>query len=217
MCYALERRLNTVEKFDTNFEQMRARCHSGARIALQRRPAAEWEKLVNFHLGPSAVAGIPGPGPRPRLVDLAKKEMVPELGERFPPESNKAWSDWQKNRPKAETLAGDWSFAGHMPGKGDVAGSMKVAKDGDDAFKVSVTGKYADGSPFDGEGSAVLYNGYEWRGAVKVGDVTMRQVFAALNGQMQGLYVDKATMSAAWTSSRRRTVPATCWACSPPT
>jgi hypothetical protein len=49
--YALERRLNTVEHFDDQTSQMCGRCHSGARVALQRRPAQEWERLVNFHLG----------------------------------------------------------------------------------------------------------------------------------------------------------------------
>ena len=189
--YALERRLNTVEHFDSNFEQMCARCHSAARIALQRRPAAEWEKLVNFHLGRWPSLEYQALSRDRDWFDLAKKEMVPELAKRYPLDS-KAWSDWQKNRPKAESLAGEWSFAGHMPGKGDVAGTMSVSGGADDQFKVSVKGQYADGTPFDGEGSAVLYNGYEWRGNVKVGDVTLRQVFAALKGQMQGRMFDKA-------------------------
>ena len=189
--YALERRLNTVEHFDSNFEQMCARCHSAARIALQRRPAAEWEKLVNFHLGRWPSLEYQALSRDRDWFDLAKKEMVPELAKRFPLDS-KAWSDWQKNRPKAESLAGEWSFAGHMPGKGDVAGSMSVSGGAGDQFKVSVKGQYADGTPFDGEGSAVLYNGFEWRGNVKVGDVTLRQVFAALKGQMQGRMFDKA-------------------------
>lgn len=49
--YAMERRLNTVEQFDEKLSQTCGRCHSGARVALQRRPAKEWEHLVNFHLG----------------------------------------------------------------------------------------------------------------------------------------------------------------------
>jgi len=50
--YAMERRLNTMESFEsTNFEEMCSRCHSGARVKLQRRPASEWKHLVNFHLG----------------------------------------------------------------------------------------------------------------------------------------------------------------------
>lgn len=188
--YAMERRLNTVEKFDTQFEQMCARCHSGARIALQRRPAAEWEKLVNFHLGHWPSLEYQALSRDRDWFDLAKKEMVPELAKRYPLQTQ-AWTDWEKHRPDAKTLAGAWSFAGHMPGKGDVSGVMTVAASGDDQFKVEVKGQYADGSPFNGEGSALLYNGYEWRGNVKVGDVTMRQVFAALKGQMQGRMFDK--------------------------
>lgn len=50
--YAMERRLNTVESLKTEqFTQMCARCHSGARVLLQRRPVAEWEHLVHFHVG----------------------------------------------------------------------------------------------------------------------------------------------------------------------
>jgi len=50
--YAMERRLDTMETFeDSFFEEMCARCHSGARVGLQRRPAEEWEHLVHFHLG----------------------------------------------------------------------------------------------------------------------------------------------------------------------
>ncbi|MCP8465493.1 quinohemoprotein amine dehydrogenase subunit alpha [Pseudomonas sp. ZM23] len=189
--YALERRLNTVEHFDTNFEQMCARCHSAARIALQRRPAAEWEKLVNFHLGRWPSLEYQALSRDRDWFDLARKEMVPELAKRFPLD-NQAWSDWKKDRPKAESLAGEWSFAGHMPGRGDISGVMSVASKGGDQFKVAVKGKFADGEAFDGEGSAVLYNGYEWRGNVAIGDTTMRQVFAALNGRMQGRMFDKS-------------------------
>nr|WP_285887716.1 quinohemoprotein amine dehydrogenase subunit alpha [Pseudomonas sp. BJa5]MDL2428437.1 quinohemoprotein amine dehydrogenase subunit alpha [Pseudomonas sp. BJa5] len=189
--YALERRLNTVKQFEPPFGEMCTRCHTGARVALQRRPASEWELLVNFHLGQFPSIEYQYLARDRDWAGIAFKEIVPTLAKKYPLESQ-VWSDWQKNRPKAESLAGNWSFAGHMPGKGDLAGSMSVSKDGDDAFKVSVKGQYADGSPFSGEGSAVLYNGYEWRGVVNVGDVTMRQVFAALNGQMQGRMFDKA-------------------------
>src|SRR5699024_779252 len=50
--YALERRLNTQEDYhDEEIGEMCARCHSGARFALQRRTAEEWEHMVHFHLG----------------------------------------------------------------------------------------------------------------------------------------------------------------------
>ncbi len=188
--YAMERRLNTIESFDTQLTEMCARCHSGARFALQRRPEGEWGRLVHFHMGrwPSLEYQMMS---RDRdWFGLAIKEVVPALAKAYPLESQ-AWADWQKQRPQAASLVGDWSFSGHMPGKGDVAGVMKVASTDKDQFKVTVKGKYADGSPFDGDGSAVLYNGYEWRGSVKIGDVTMRQVFSALKGEMRGRMFDK--------------------------
>lgn len=183
--YAMERRLNTVEQFDDHLSQMCGRCHSGARVALQRRPAKEWEHLVNFHLGQWPSLEYQAQSRDRDWLDIALKQTVPDLAKRFPLDSQ-AWTDWQKARPKADVLPGQWSFSGHMLTKGDVRGVMTVTADGADTFKVDVKGQYADGSPFTGSGSAILYNGYEWRGNVKVGDTTLRQVFAALDGQMTG-------------------------------
>ncbi|MEF9897514.1 MAG: quinohemoprotein amine dehydrogenase subunit alpha [Pseudomonas sp.] len=183
--YAMERRLNTVEKFDEPLNQMCARCHSGARVALQRRPLQEWERLVDFHLGRWPSLEYQSLSRDRDWFGLAHKEVAPLLAKHYPLE-NQAWSDWQKNKPKADVLPGQWSFSGHMLAKGDVRGVMTVTPDGVDTFKVEVKGQYADGTPFNGSGSAILYNGYEWRGNLQVGDVRMRQVFAALNGEMKG-------------------------------
>ncbi len=183
--YALERRLNTVEQFDEQTSQMCGRCHSGARVALQRRPAEEWERLVNFHLGQWPSLEYQALSRDRDWFDLARKDMVPLLAKRYPLD-NPAWKKWLSSAPKAEALVGDWSFSGHLPGKGELAGVMSVAADGSDQFKVSVKGRYADGSPFNGEGSAILYSGYEWRGNVSIDGVTMRQVFAAQGNVLQG-------------------------------
>jgi quinohemoprotein amine dehydrogenase len=185
MRYAMERRLNTIEKFDEPLQQMCARCHSGARVALQRRPLQEWERLVDFHLGRWPSLEYQSMSRDRDWFGLAHKEVAPLLAKDYPLESQ-AWSDWQKNKPKADLLPGQWSFSGHMLAKGDVRGVMKVTQEGDDTFKVELTGQYANGTPFNGSGSAILYNGYEWRGNLTVGDVRMRQVFAALNGEMKG-------------------------------
>ena len=183
--YALERRLNTVEQFDEQTSQMCGRCHSGARVALQRRPAQEWERLVNFHLGQWPSLEYQALSRDRDWFDLARKEMVPLLAKRYPLD-NPAWKTWQQTAPKAQTLVGDWSFSGHLPGKGELAGIMSVSADGDDTFKVSVKGQYADGTAFNGDGSAILYSGYEWRGNVTVDGVVMRQVFAAKGSELQG-------------------------------
>lgn len=183
--YALERRLNTVEHFDEQTSQMCGRCHSGARVALQRRPAEEWERLVNFHLGQWPSLEYQALSRDRDWFDLARKDMVPLLAKRYPLD-NPAWNAWQQARPQAEALAGDWSFSGHLPGKGELAGVMSVASAGADQFKVTVKGQYADGSSFNGEGSAILYSGYEWRGNVTVDGVVMRQVLAAKGDELQG-------------------------------
>ncbi|MBT8768978.1 quinohemoprotein amine dehydrogenase subunit alpha [Metapseudomonas boanensis] len=183
--YAMERRLNTVEKFDDHLSQMCGRCHSGARVALQRRPAKEWEHLVNFHLGQWPSLEYQAQSRDRDWLEIALKETVPDLAKRFPMES-KAWTDWQKSRPTAAELPGQWSFSGHMLAKGDVRGVMTVKADKGDTFSVIVKGQYADGTPFEGSGSAILYNGFEWRGNVKIGDTNLRQVFSALNGEMRG-------------------------------
>ena len=189
--YALERRLNTVEQIGEPTQQMCARCHSGARIALQRRPAKEWEHLVNFHLGQWPSLEYQALSRDRDWFDLAKKDMVPLLAQKYPFDS-KAWSDWQKSMPKAATLAGTWSFSGHLPGKGELNGVMTVSPESGDRFKVSLDGQYADGTPFKGQGTAMLYSGYEWRGTVDVDGVSMRQVLAANNGQLTGRMFEKA-------------------------
>ncbi|MHC6225455.1 quinohemoprotein amine dehydrogenase subunit alpha [Pseudomonas sp. X10] len=183
--YAMERRLNTVEQFDDSLSQMCGRCHSGARVALQRRPAKEWEHLVNFHLGQWPSLEYQAQSRDRDWLDIALKQVVPDLAKRFGLETQ-AWADWQKARPAADVLPGQWTFSGHMLAKGDVRGVMTVSAEQGDTFKVEVKGQYADGTPFEGTGSAILYNGYEWRGNVKVGDASMRQVFAALEGEMKG-------------------------------
>ena len=184
--YAMERRLNTVEQFDEKLSQTCGRCHSGARVALQRRPAKEWEHLVNFHLGQWPSLEYQALSRDRDWLEIALNEMVPELAKRFPLD-NPAWTDWQQTRPKPEVLVGRWAFSGHMLSKGDVRGEMTLGSaQGDGTFKVDVNGRYADGTPFQGSGSAILYNGFEWRGNVRIGDTTMRQVFAALDGEMKG-------------------------------
>ncbi|BAK77010.1 quinohemoprotein amine dehydrogenase, alpha subunit [Pseudogulbenkiania sp. NH8B] len=190
--YALERSLNTVEHIGSEqYNQMCARCHSAARPALQRRPAKEWEHLVHFHLGQWPSLEYQAQARDRDWLQVALKEMVPLLAKEYPLDS-KAWSDWQRHKPQPAALAGRWSFSGHMPGKGDVLGVMTVSPAGKDTFKVAVQGRYADGQSFNGNGSALLYNGYEWRASVKVAGVAMRQVLMAKDGEMQGRMFEEA-------------------------
>ncbi|EGD04090.1 quinohemoprotein amine dehydrogenase, alpha subunit, partial [Burkholderia sp. TJI49] len=124
-------------------------------------------------------------------LKIALTEMAPMLAKDYPYDS-RAWTDWKQHHPPATALAGTWSFGGHMPGKGDAYGTMTVKGGAGDRFDVELKGRFADGSPLEGTGTATLYTGYEWRASVKVGDTTMRQVLMATNGEMRGRMFDDA-------------------------
>lgn len=175
--YAMERRLNTIEQHKNELVgQMCARCHSGARVELQRRPMAEWEHLVHFHLGQFPTTEYQAGGRDRDWLGIALKEVVPYLAKTYPYES-KAWDEWKARAPMSP--AGRWTVAGRWPGKGDYAGVMTVAAgSGTDRYTVSLDGSWADGSPLKGNGSALVYTGYEWRADLDVGGVKMRQVLA---------------------------------------
>ncbi|WP_286240513.1 quinohemoprotein amine dehydrogenase subunit alpha [Neptuniibacter halophilus] len=175
--YAMERRLNTMESFDSQeFTEMCARCHSGARVMLQRRPQSEWEHLVHFHLGQWPTLEYQALARDRDWMEIALNQTVPQLGKDLGLES-KAWENWQK--AKKVPMDGNWSFSATMPGKGDLRGVMTISGGKNDLYKVSVKGEYADGSAFTGKGSAIVYTGYEWRANLEIDGVKMRQVFAA--------------------------------------
>lgn len=183
--YAMERRLNTMEAFESEqFTQMCARCHTGARVLLQRRPASEWEHLVHFHLGQYPTAEYQALGRDRDWFGTALKEMVPELASKLPLESE-AWKQWQAHAPQA--VKGEWSMSGHMSGRGGFSGVMKVAAGkGKDRYTLAFDGRWDDGRPMQGKGQALIYTGYEWRGDLVVDGTPMRQVFAVEDGVMRG-------------------------------
>lgn len=183
--YAMERRLNTVEAFESEkFTQMCARCHSGARVMLQRRPAQEWEHLVHFHLGQFPTTEYQALARDRDWFGIALKEMVPELASELPLASE-AWTQWQARAP--QEVKGEWSMSGHLTGRGGFSGVMKVAAgEGQDRYTLAIDGRWDDGKPMQGKGQALIYTGYEWRGDLVADGTPMRQVFAVEDGVMRG-------------------------------
>ncbi|MFN3984709.1 MAG: quinohemoprotein amine dehydrogenase subunit alpha [Rhodocyclaceae bacterium] len=183
--YALERRLDTPEAFESQaFTEMCARCHSGARVMLQRRPAEEWEHLVHFHLGQWPTTEYQALARDRDWFELALNEMVPELAA-TQPLTTEAWEQWRK-RPAAE-VAGTWTVAGQLPGRGAFSGAMTVEPGGTrDEYRIALTGAYADGTALTGQGTALIYTGFEWRGSLDVDGTAMRQVFALEDGRLVG-------------------------------
>ncbi len=187
--YLLERDGNYQESFDALVAETCGRCHSSARVALQRRTQEEWDRTVDFHLGqwPSTEYSLLGRD-RPWLK-IAREEVVPLLAEDYPLDTQ-AWRDWQAaEKPQPE---GDWVLSGHIPGEGEFSAVMTVipVPDRADRYQVSVNGHYADGSILQGSGSAIVYTGFEWRASINLGGQVLSQAFAlaetgeAISGRM---------------------------------
>ncbi|SJZ85729.1 quinohemoprotein amine dehydrogenase, alpha subunit [Oceanospirillum multiglobuliferum] len=174
--YVLEKEPNVVESFEPLLQETCVRCHSGARIALQRRTEDEWKWLVHFHMGQQPTAELHA-GARDRAwFDIALNQVAPYLGQKFNFDTD-AWQQWQAQAK--QPLSGRWAVHGFLPEKGNFDATMQVTMQSKDHYQISLEGNYADGSPLAGQGKAVVYTGYEWRGTVTVGGVQMRQVFAA--------------------------------------
>lgn len=175
--YVLEREPNVIEAdIPEHVAGTCTGCHSSARSGLQRRTADEWEKLVHFHMGQvPSIEYLAGHRDRP-WFQIAVNETSVKLGEGYPLVT-KAWDDW-KAAPKA-TLNGDWVMSGYMPDKGEFSASVSVMPNKKDEYILLLNGHYADGSKLSGSGSAKVFAGYEWRGAVVIDGRKMRQVFAA--------------------------------------
>ena len=175
--YILEQELNTIEQHDTEqFRTMCARCHTGARVALQRRTEDEWRNLVHFHLGQFPTTEYQMMGRDRDWLGDALNEVLPDLAKKYPLQTAD-WEQWQA-APKPK-LGGRWRVLGYMPGRGDFSGVMVTGAQDNDRYTVEFSGQYADGEALAGSGSAIVYTGYEWRGTLKLGDENYRQVMAA--------------------------------------
>ena len=174
--FLLERRPNAQDVVpDEDLTQMCARCHSFGRIALQRRDADEWRKLVHTHIGQFPSIEYSNLGRDRNWKDIALDQMVPKLAKLYPA-NTQAWKSWQGKKHPLPT--GRWRIAGHRPGWGDYAGYMKVDALGKDRYDVQYTLDYASGAQATGRGQSIIYTGYEWRGDATIGNQKVRSVFA---------------------------------------
>lgn len=154
--------------------QMCGRCHSYARVALQRRDKAEWLKLVHFHLGQYPTTEYQALGRDRDWWGIASTKIVEALA-KAQPYNSPAWTAW-KGR-KSPNLAGVWRVVGHQPGKGDYEGTLSITARGGNGYAVVTRLNFAKGGIVR-RGGAVLYNAHEWRASTKGRDGRARQVMA---------------------------------------
>ena len=173
--YILERVPSVLEDPPEEFGTMCARCHSYARVALQRRTEEEWRKLSHFHLGQYPTTEYQALGRDRNWWEIASEELPSQLAERFPLETAE-WTAWQERAPT--DLSGQWRFVGRDPAAGDFEGVATIESTGDDTYSVALESVYEDGHAMTGEGSGIVYTGFEWRSRVALGDEDTLQVFA---------------------------------------
>lgn len=182
--WALEERINHPKGDHGELTTMCARCHSFARVALERRNADEWAKLVNMHVGQWPTIEYSAGGRDRQWFKIATTKTSTELGKLFPLDTP-AWEAWQKaNKPSP---VGDWRVVMYRPGIGDIQGTAKISADGDN-YTIDYQLKSATGQALSGSGNGILYTGYDWRGSTKLGTEDMRSVydFAAAGESFSG-------------------------------
>lgn len=178
--YILERDPSTEESPpDETLAVMCGRCHSYARVALQRRNTDDWLKHSHFHLGQWPTTEYQALGRDRNWWEIASTEVPKKLGKLYPFKT----AAWDKYRGyKAKDLSGSWRIAGSRPGKGDFTGVATLSGSGGDKYAVKMDMAYADGTKVSGSGNAIVYTGYEWRASLRLGDEDVLQVLALSDG-----------------------------------
>jgi quinohemoprotein amine dehydrogenase len=174
--YILERMPAQLEEPPTDeLGTMCARCHSVARFALQRRTEDEWRKLAHFHLGQYPTTEYQALGRDRNWWEIASEQLPAELAELYPLDTP-AWQAWREREPV--DMSGEWRLVGRDSRVGDYEGVATIERTGDDTYAVRVETTYADGLQLDGEGTGIVYTGFEWRSRTTFGDDETLQVFA---------------------------------------
>lgn len=175
--HALERVPNQTEvESDPELVTNCARCHSFARVALERRDAGEWTKLAHFHAGQFPTAEYHLLARDKPWWEIISTRLPKVLGKKYP-YSTKEWTAWKAAAKTVPT--GTWLVYGYQPGIGAYGGTLTVAAgDAADRYASSFDLKRADGSALNGQGKSILYTGYEWRGSSTLGGADIREVLA---------------------------------------
>lgn len=188
--YSFDRTPAAQETIEGPVIDMCGRCHTAARVALQRRTEEEWRLHVDFHVGQYPTIEYQAGGRDRHWYEIARDEVVPILAKEYPLQTD-AWDKWQKAEKPVAT--GEWTLSTAIPGEGPAYGSMTVSeKDG--GYVVSGSLSTAAGESMPLSGSVNIYTGFEWRATIKVGDTAYRQVLAlSENGNsLEGRHFIKA-------------------------
>lgn len=167
--YILEKTPNMIEsKHEQLFTDICNRCHSAARVGLQRRTKAEWENLVQFHMGYFPSIEYHALSRDRDWYKIASTEIIDYL--------DKNLNNDKEFKMVNADYSGEWVVYGHRLGEGDYSATMKLTQGEKDNYKVELNGKYFDGREFKGSGNAIVYSGYEYRATVEIDGIDFKQV-----------------------------------------
>jgi len=207
--FALEQRPN-VPDIDLGPEMgiMCGRCHSLARVALQRRDEAEWRKLTHTHVGQWPSTEYQQSGRDRHWWDIASGPLPARLAALYP-FTTPEWTDWRARAPA--DLSGDWVVVGHVPGGRDFFGTERIERRADGRYAASYRLSDLEGTAQSGESTAIVYTGYEWRGSARFGERARREVYQVTDGgnRLEGRWFDPdhAEEGGEWTAVRDRGPP----------
>ncbi|HVO48415.1 MAG TPA: quinohemoprotein amine dehydrogenase subunit alpha [Steroidobacteraceae bacterium] len=202
--YALERRPNVQDMtLPGELQTLCARCHSAARVALQRRDADDWLKHVHWHLAQWPTIEY-HQNARDRYWWQTASTVAPaELGKLFPFQTQ-AWADWQKH-PRVSP-EGRWLVRGHEPGRGDYWGVATIRKTGEGEYAATYSLDTDAGMHLSGDSKSIVYTGFEWRGTAQLSGREIHEVYAlSEDGQsLSGRWFETAhaEIGSDWTAVR---------------
>ncbi len=174
--FALERRPNWQDlQMGDDLPVMCGRCHTLARVALQRRDADEWLKHMHMHVGQFPSLEYQASSRDRYWWDTATQVLPAKLGALFPLDTPQ-WRAW-KDRPHAD-LSGEWAVHGRQEGGASYAGTLSVKSTGPDAYSAQWSLQFSDGTSATATSGVRVYTGYEWRGSSQWGDTDVREVYA---------------------------------------
>lgn len=175
--FALERRPNAQDlQLPGNLSVACGRCHSLARVALQRRDTAEWLKTVYMHVGQWPTLEYQDRSRDIQWWKIATTEAPGALAGLYPLHTA-AWSDWRSH--SHPSLAGKWIVQGHTPGRGDYYGTALIKQVGPGEYSADYALQYATGASLEGSSTAWVYTGYQWRGTATLGGQSVQEVYFA--------------------------------------
>ncbi len=171
-----------------------ASCHPLARPESWRRSSAEWQELVNMHLGYFPVVEYTsfrrrGRGNRPPgAAQEPQKDPVDSALEHFrkaAPLHTREWAAWRASL-RDPKLEGAWAVTATQPGKGKFFGRMEITAGASPAEFTTRTKlmSVATGQTIELTGKVLVYTGHQWRGrATGAGVQDLREVMMVARDQ----------------------------------